>query len=227
MAGGSSDGVAVIVLDNPPVNGLRHSVRTRIVEEIDAAVANDAVRAIVITGANGLFSGGADIREFNTPAASAEPTLHTVIRVVESCAKPVVSAIEGHCMGGGLELSLACHYRVARPNAQVGLPEVKIGIVPGAGGTQRLPRAAGVENALNMIVSGNAVAAAKLEDTGLFDEIVEGDLREGAIAFARKVGDARPLHACAIGPRSIPTPRRSSRSPGRTSPPPHGIFPRR
>jgi 3-hydroxyacyl-CoA dehydrogenase len=193
MAGGSSDGVAVIVLDNPPVNGLRHSVRTRIVEEIDAAVANDAVRAIVITGANGLFSGGADIREFNTPAASAEPTLHTVIRVVESCAKPVVSAIEGHCMGGGLELSLACHYRVARPNAQVGLPEVKIGIVPGAGGTQRLPRAAGVENALNMIVSGNAVAAAKLEDTGLFDEIVEGDLREGAIAFARKVGDARPL----------------------------------
>jgi 3-hydroxyacyl-CoA dehydrogenase len=193
MAGGSSDGVAVIVLDNPPVNGLRHSVRTRIVEEIDAAVANDAVRAIVITGANGLFSGGADIREFNPPAASAEPTLHTVIRVVESCAKPVVSAIEGHCMGGGLELSLACHYRVARPNAQVGLPEVKIGIVPGAGGTQRLPRAAGVENALNMIVSGNAVAAAKLEDTGLFDEIVEGDLREGAIAFARKVGDARPL----------------------------------
>jgi 3-hydroxyacyl-CoA dehydrogenase len=193
MAGGSSDGVAVIVLDNPPVNGLRHSVRTRIVEEIDAAVANDAVRAIVITGANGLFSGGADIREFNTPAASAEPTLHTVIRVVESCAKPVVSAIEGHCMGGGLELSLACHYRVARPNAQVGLPEVKIGIVPGAGGTQRLPRAAGVENALNMVVLGNAVAAAKLEDTGLFDEIVEGDLREGAIAFARKVGDARPL----------------------------------
>jgi 3-hydroxyacyl-CoA dehydrogenase len=193
MAGGSSDGVAVIVLDNPPVNGLRHSVRTRIVEEIDAAVANDAVRAIVITGANGLFSGGADIREFNTPAASAEPTLHTVIRVVESCAKPVVSAIEGHCMGGGLELSLACHYRVARPNAQVGLPEVKIGIVPGAGGTQRLPRAAGVENALNMIVSGNAVAAAKLEDTGLFDGIVEGDLREGAIAFARRVGDARPL----------------------------------
>jgi 3-hydroxyacyl-CoA dehydrogenase len=193
MAGGSSDGVAVIVLDNPPVNGLRHSVRTRIVEEIDAAVANDAVRAIVITGANGLFSGGADIREFNTPAASAEPTLHTVIRVVESCAKPVISAIEGHCMGGGLELSLACHYRVARPNAQVGLPEVKFGIVPGAGGTQRLPRAAGVENALNMVVSGNAVAAAKLEDTGLFDGIVEGDLREGAIAFARRVADARPL----------------------------------
>ncbi|MGE5096475.1 MAG: 3-hydroxyacyl-CoA dehydrogenase NAD-binding domain-containing protein [Betaproteobacteria bacterium] len=185
--------VAVIALDNPPVNGLGHALRTRIVDGIDAAVADEAVRTIVLIGANGLFSGGADIREFNTPKASAEPTLHTVIRVVESCAKPVVAAIEGHCMGGGLELSLACHYRVAKADAQVGLPEVKIGLIPGAGGTQRLPRAAGVETALNMIVSGNAVAAAKLADTKLFDAIIEGGLRAGAIAFAEKVADARPL----------------------------------
>jgi 3-hydroxyacyl-CoA dehydrogenase len=185
--------VAVITLDNPPVNGLGHALRRRIVEGVDAAAADDSVKAIVLVGANGLFSGGADIREFNTPAASAEPTLHTVIRVVESCAKPVIAAISGHCMGGGLELSLACHYRVAVPDAQVGLPEVKIGLIPGAGGTQRLPRAAGVETALNMIVSGNAVAAAKLAQTALFDEIVAGDLREGAIAFAAKRADARPL----------------------------------
>jgi len=193
MAGSVTDGVAVIVLDNPPVNGLGQALRTRVAEEIQAAVADGSVRAIVITGANGLFSGGADIREFNTPKASAEPTLHTLIRRVESCTKPVVAAIEGHCMGGGLELSLACHYRVARANAQVGLPEVKIGIIPGAGGTQRLPRAAGVETALNMIVSGNAVAAAKLADSGLFDEILDGDLREGAVAFAGRIADKRPL----------------------------------
>jgi 3-hydroxyacyl-CoA dehydrogenase len=193
MAGSVTDGVAVIVLDNPPVNGLGHALRTKIVEEVEAAAANDAVRAIVICGAHGMFSGGADIREFNTPKASAEPTLHTAIRVVESCDKPVVAAIEGHCMGGGLELSLACHYRVAKPDAQVGLPEVKIGLIPGAGGTQRLPRAAGVETALNMIVSGNAVPAAKLAGTALFDEIIEGDLRHGAIAFTRKVANQRPL----------------------------------
>src|SRR6185369_11335256 len=128
--------VAVITLDNAPVNGLGHDLRKRIVDVIDAAVADYAVQAIVLIGADGLFSGGADIREFNTPKASAEPTLHTVIRIVESCAKPVTAAISGHCLGGGLELSLACHCRVAAPDAQVGLPEVKIGILPGAGGTQ-------------------------------------------------------------------------------------------
>jgi 3-hydroxyacyl-CoA dehydrogenase len=187
------DGVAVITLDNPPVNGMGHALRGAVAADLDAAAADARVKAIVIAGANGLFSGGADIREFNTPKALAEPTLHTVIRIVESSPKPVIAAIAGHCMGGGLELSLACHYRVAAPAAQLGLPEVKIGILPGAGGTQRLPRAVGVETALNMIVSGNPVPAGELEGTALLDRIIEGDLRAGAIAFAREIADRRPL----------------------------------
>jgi 3-hydroxyacyl-CoA dehydrogenase len=186
-------GVAVVTLENPPVNGLGHALRSAIVAAVDAAQSDPAVKAIVLAGAGRMFSGGADIREFNTPKAIAEPTLHTVIRVVESSAKPVVAAIAGHCMGGGLELSLACHYRVASADAQLGLPEVKIGLLPGAGGTQRLPRAVGVETALNMIVSGNAVPAAQLKDTALVDRIVEGDLLEGAAAFAREIADKRPL----------------------------------
>ncbi|HXS53731.1 MAG TPA: 3-hydroxyacyl-CoA dehydrogenase NAD-binding domain-containing protein [Usitatibacter sp.] len=187
------EGVAVVALDNPPVNGLGLQLRTAIVAGLDAAQADEAVKAIVLIGAGSLFSGGADIREFNTPKATAEPTLHSVIRVVESSAKPVIAAIAGHCMGGGLELSLACHYRVALADARLGLPEVKIGLVPGAGGTQRLPRAVGVETALNMIVSGNPVPAAQLADTALVDRIVEGPLLEGALRFAREVAGKRPL----------------------------------
>src|SRR6185437_3081614 len=185
--------VAVITLDNPPVNGLGHALRTAIVAGVDAAQADARVKAVVLIGANNLFSGGADIREFNTPKALAEPTLHSVIRAVEASGKPVVAAIGGTCMGGGLELSLACHYRVAGPDAQVALPEVKLGLLPGAGGTQRLPRVVGVETALNMIVSGVTVPAAQLGKTALFDHVVAGDLLEGAIAFARKVAGERPL----------------------------------
>ncbi|MGE5170637.1 MAG: 3-hydroxyacyl-CoA dehydrogenase NAD-binding domain-containing protein [Rudaea sp.] len=186
--------VAVITLDNPPVNGLSHAVRTRLVEGIDRALADKAVSAIVLTGGGKLFSGGADIREFNTPKGLAEPTLHTVIRVVEGAAKPVIAAIGGTCFGGGLELSLACHFRVATPDAQIALPEVKLGLLPGAGGTQRLPRAIGVEPALNMILSGAGVPASRFADTRLFDAIVEGDIVEGACRFAeRAVGEARPL----------------------------------
>jgi 3-hydroxyacyl-CoA dehydrogenase len=113
---------------------------------------------------------GADIREFNTPASSAEPTLATLIRIAEESRKPVVAAIGGVCMGGGLELALGCHFRVATPDAQIALPEVKLGLLPGAGGTQRLPRVAGVETALNMIVSGAPVPARELAGTALFDE---------------------------------------------------------
>src|ERR1700694_4386673 len=163
--------IAMITLDNPPVNGLGYDLRSKIVAGIDQAQADPAVKAIVITGAGNAFSGGADIREFNTPKASAEPTLHTVIRVAEASAKPVIAAINGTCMGGGLELSLACHFRIAAPDAPIALPEVKLGLIPGAGGTQRLPRAVGVETALNMIVSGNPVPAEQLKGTALFDEI--------------------------------------------------------
>ena len=179
--------VAVLTLDNPPVNGLGYALRTALVEGIDRANADAAVKAIVITGAGNAFSGGADIREFNTPKALAEPTLRTVIATAEASAKPVVSAINGTCMGGGLELSLGCHYRVAKADAQLALPEVKLGLIPGAGGTQRLPRAIGVEAALNMIVSGAPVAAEKFKGTALIDEIVAGDFLAGALAFAKKV----------------------------------------
>ncbi|MDB5747681.1 MAG: 3-hydroxyacyl-CoA dehydrogenase, partial [Massilia sp.] len=149
--------VAVITLNNPPVNGLGLATRTAAVEALRRAEADDTVKAVVITGGGKVFSGGADIREFNSPKALTEPTLHTLIATAENLAKPVVAAIHGVCMGGGLELSLGCHYRVASPGAQIGLPEVKIGLVPGAGGTQRLPRVVGLEQGMNMIVSGNPV----------------------------------------------------------------------
>ena len=186
--------VAVITMSNPPVNGLGHALRTGIVEGVRRAQADPAIVAIVITGAGKAFSGGADIREFNTPKALAEPTLFTVIRTLENCSKPVVAAVHSVAMGGGLELALGCHFRVASPGAQIALPEVKLGILPGAGGTQRLPRVVPLETAVNMIVSGNPVKSEKLGGTRLFDQIVEGDLLQGALAFARKaVADKRGL----------------------------------
>ena len=152
----TQDGVAVIMLDNPPVNGLGHALRTHIMEGLAAAEADGGVKAVVLIGAGRGFSGGADIREFNTPKMGAEPSLRTVLDRIEGLAKPVVAAVHGIAMGGGLELALACHYRVAVKGAEIALPEVKIGILPGAGGTQRLPRVIGLEQALDMIVSGNA-----------------------------------------------------------------------
>ncbi|CAM2174098.1 3-hydroxyacyl-CoA dehydrogenase [Paraburkholderia sacchari] len=188
------DGVAVITLNNPPVNGLGHSTRAGIVEGLARANGDPAVSAIVITGAGKAFSGGADITEFNTPKATQEPTLHTVIKEVEKSAKPVIAAIHGVAMGGGLELALGAHYRIAAPGAQIALPEVKLGILPGAGGTQRLPRAIGLEAALNMIVSGTPVLSEKLANTGLFDAMAQGDLLEEAISFARQAASKPGPH---------------------------------
>jgi 3-hydroxyacyl-CoA dehydrogenase len=187
--------VAIITLDNPPVNGLGLETRAAAVEAIHKAEADDAVKAIVLTGAGKAFSGGADIREFNSPKALTEPTLHTLIRTVEDCVKPVVAAIHSVCMGGGLELALGCNYRVAIPGAQIALPEVKLGLLPGAGGTQRMPRVVGIEQALNMIVTGTPVLSEKLAGTALFDEVFPAgtDLLPAAIEFAQKVADARPL----------------------------------
>jgi 3-hydroxyacyl-CoA dehydrogenase len=185
--------VAVITLDNPPVNGMSHAVRQNVMLGLQQAQADDAVRAIMITGAHKVFSGGADIREFNTPKALAAPTLRDLIAAIEASGKPVIAAIGGVCMGGGLELSLGCHYRVAAPEAKIGLPEVKLGLIPGAGGTQRLPRAVGVERALDMIVSGNPVPAAKLAGTALLDEVIGGDFAAGAMTFAQRVvAESRP-----------------------------------
>jgi 3-hydroxyacyl-CoA dehydrogenase len=183
--------VAVITLDNPPVNGMNHPLRSAIVDGIDRAQADPAVATIVLTGAGGSFSGGADIREFNTPQARAEPTLPTVIAIVEAGDKPVVAAIGGNCMGGGLELALGCHFRVAAANAQIALPEVRLGLLPGAGGTQRLPRAIGVEAALNMIVSGATIPCERFRGTALFDAIIDGDLLQGALAFCSSDAIAR------------------------------------
>ena len=179
--------VAVITLDNPPVNGLGMELRAGIVAGLEKAGCDAKVKAIVITGSGKAFSGGADIKEFNTPKMLAEPSLHSVIRAVEASNKPVIAAINGTVMGGGLELALGCHFRVAVSGVQVALPEVKIGLLPGAGGTQRLPRVIGVEHALNMIVSGAAVPSDMFKGSKLFDEMISGDVVAGALAFAKKV----------------------------------------
>ena len=185
--------IAVITLDHPPVNGLGHALRKGIAEGVAQAGTDPSVKAIVLIGAGNAFSGGADIREFNTPAAAAEPFLRQVIAMVESSPKPVVAAIHKVAMGGGLELALGCHYRIAAPGAQLALPEVKLGILPGAGGTQRLPRAIDARVALDMMLSGNPVMSDKAP-AGLVDEIAQGDLLEAALAFARKLAaEKRPL----------------------------------
>ena len=188
--------VAVITLNNPPVNGLGLSTRKGITEGIERASNDAAVKAIVITGAGKAFSGGADIREFGSPLASASPDLLSVIAAVEGSDKPVVAAIHSVVMGGGLELALGCHYRVAAAGTQVAWPEVKLGLLPGAGGTQGLPRVLGLETALNLIVTGDTAKSEQLAaqpGQKLFDKLVEGDVLDAAIAFASDVADRRPL----------------------------------
>ena len=188
-----ADAVAVIVMDKPPVNGLGATLRSEIVQAIDDANADPAVQAIVLTGTPKVFSGGADVTEFGTPLALREPNLRVVIEALEKSEKPVIAAISGTCLGGGFELALGAHFRVAAPDAALGLPEVKLGLLPGAGGTQRLPRLLGVEAALNMILSGTPVPAAKFKGTPLIDLIAEGDVIAAATRFARQVVDeSRP-----------------------------------
>jgi 3-hydroxyacyl-CoA dehydrogenase len=190
--------VAVITLNNPPVNGLGFATRRSLTDNLQKANADAAVKSIVITGVGKAFSGGADIKEFGSPKAMAEPNLLSVISAVENSAKPVVAAIHSVCMGGGLELALGCHYRIAAPGCSVALPEVKLGLLPGAGGTQRLPRVLGVEAALNMIVSGEPVKSemlAQIPGQKLFDRLASSaeSLAEEALAFAQSVADTRPL----------------------------------
>jgi 3-hydroxyacyl-CoA dehydrogenase len=183
----TSNGVEVLRFDNPPVNSFGLDMRGLIWSALARAEADPAVGAIILIGSGKGFSGGADIREFGTPKSYAEPNLRTLLRAIEECSKPVIAAIEGICMGGGLEMALACHYRVAASSARVALPEVKLGLLPGAGGTQRLPRVIGVEAALNMIVSGAPVSADRLRGTALFDVLSEGDLLASASDFARRL----------------------------------------
>jgi 3-hydroxyacyl-CoA dehydrogenase len=190
--------VAVITMNNPPVNGLGYATRVGLTDGLEKANGDASVKAIVITGAGKAFSGGADIKEFGSAKATAEPNLLSVILAVENSTKPVIAAVHSVAMGGGLELALGCHYRIAAPGTQVALPEVKLGLVPGAGGTQRLPRVLGVETALNMIVSGEPVPSemlAKQPGQKLFDKMASSaeSLAEEALAYARSVADARPL----------------------------------
>jgi len=181
-------GLAWLILDNPPLNALSHALRRAIVDGLDRAVADPKVQAIVIIGGERAFSSGADIKEFSGGAFYAEPFLPAVCDALEAAPKPVVAAIGGACMGGGLELALGCHYRVALADAKIAFPEVKLGLIPGAGGTQRFPRLVGLENALNLIVSGATVPAATFKGSPLFDELVGNTganvLRDAARAFA-------------------------------------------
>jgi 3-hydroxyacyl-CoA dehydrogenase len=177
--------VAVVTVNSPPVNALSANVRTGIDEAVKQAVADPAAKAIVLHCAGRTFIAGADITEFGKPWKGVP--LNDVNATLESSPKPVVAAIHGTALGGGLEVALSCHYRVAVPGAKLGLPEVKLGLVPGAGGTQRLPRIVGVEKALETIVFGEPMSARAALDSGLVDRMIEGDLKAGAIAFANKL----------------------------------------
>src|SRR6478609_3608433 len=200
------DGVAVVTIDNPPVNALAPAVWGQIDEAVKRGIADPAARAIVLIGAGTTFIAGADIKAFDllkTPAdsmARSEGT-HALLRRLEDATKPLVAAIHGNALGGGLEVAQACHFRVAVKDARVGQPEVMLGIIPGAGGTQRLPRLAGVQMALDMCADGKPVPAPKALAAGILDHIVaerEGftqadDLLAGAIAFAKARATAREI----------------------------------
>ena len=184
--------IAVLTINNPPVNALSQHVRQGLRDGVTQAIADAAVGAIVITCAGRTFIAGADITEFGKPPR--EPGLHEVLDLIESSPKPVVAAVHGTALGGALEVTLACHYRVGVRTARFGLPEVKLGLLPGAGGTQRLPRVVGVEKALQMIVSGEPIGADAALNHGLIDAIVDGDLTAAGVAFAEKVlSERRPL----------------------------------
>lgn len=201
------DGVAVMTIDNAPVNGLGNTVRAGLFRGIEYAMASDEVTAVVITGAGKVFCGGADIRQFNTPAASEKPMSREVLALIGQCRKPVVAALHGVALGGGLELAMGCHYRLAASGTKLGLPEVNLGLIPGGGGTQRLPRLVGIRAAADMVLSGRQVDAAKALDIGLVDAVADDDLVPWAIRFAQqKAGSAsshplaadKPLDAAAV-----------------------------
>src|SRR5437762_1692852 len=190
------DGIAVLTIDNPPVNALSPGVPEGVLAALDTAERDSSVRAIVVIGGGRTFIAGADIKELEAAArnpASGGPDLHPLLARIEDCAKPVIMAIHGTALGGGLEIAMAGHYRVALAEASLGTPEVNLGIIPGAEGTQRLPRLVGVAAAVDMCVSGKPIKAAEALKLGLIDRIIEGDLRGGVLAFARDVMN-RPSH---------------------------------
>jgi 3-hydroxyacyl-CoA dehydrogenase len=185
--------IAIITINNPPVNALSPGVPKGISEAVERIDKDEGVKAAVFIGAGRTFVAGADIKEFGKITSGEKPRiwLHSLLRRIEDCRKPIVMAIHGSALGGGLELAMAGHYRVAAPGAQVGQPEVKLGIIPGAGGTQRLPRLAGVAKALAMCSQGNPISAEEALNAGIIDRLVQGDLPAGAVAFAREIA-AKP-----------------------------------
>lgn len=183
----AADGIAVIRFNNPPMNTLAHTLRSGVLGELQRAIADATVKAIVLIGGGRAFCSGAEIREFNTPKAAISPNSRELIAAVEASPKPVIAALHGVAMGGGLELAMGCHWRVASPGTQLALPEVKLGILPGAGGTQRLPRALGVERALPLIMRGDVVKSEQVTGTLLIDALIEGDLLQGALAFTLRL----------------------------------------
>jgi 3-hydroxyacyl-CoA dehydrogenase len=178
------DGIAVVTMNNPPVNGLGNALRAQLMAHLKKAEGDPAVKGVVIIGSAKAFSGGADIREFGKPRE--KPDLFEVNDQQDAMKKPLVAAIGGFALGGGLELALGCHYRLAAPRSQLGLPEVKLGILPGSGGTQRLPRVIPMAEAVRMMTTGNTIPAEKAKELGLVDEIVTGELLESAIGFLQQ-----------------------------------------
>jgi 3-hydroxyacyl-CoA dehydrogenase len=184
--------IGIISVNNPPVNALSQAVRAGIESSVEKGIADEDVKAMVIICEGRTFIAGADIREFGKPPL--KPHLPDLVQFIEDSPKPVIAAIHGTALGGGLEIALGCHFRIALASARMGLPEVKLGLLPGAGGTQRLPRLAGVQAALEMIVSGASITAAKAQSLGIIDEVVGGDLKAAALTFAKKVIDEkRPI----------------------------------
>lgn len=184
--------VAVITVDNPPVNALKHDMRVGLIEAFKRAREDATIEAVVLMAAGRTFIAGADITEFDKPPRT--PATGDVIDAIESMPKPVIAALHGTPLGGGLEVALGCHFRIAAPGTKLGLPEIKLGLMPGAGGTQRLPRLVGIPKAMDMILTGNPIAAEQALEIGLIDEIADGDLRAAGIAFAqRALSEARPL----------------------------------
>src|SRR6185503_48290 len=183
--------VLIVLSNNPPVNALSTPVRQGLVDAIAEAEAADSVKAVVIACEGQTFFAGADITEFGKPPQ--QPWLPQVVDTIEDCSKPVVAAIHGTALGGGLEVALACHYRVAVTDAKLGVPEVKLGLLPGAGGTQRLPRVAGVGHALEMCATGTPISAKEAFDCGLVDRLIEGELVPHAVGYAEEVRNVRPL----------------------------------
>src|SRR5688572_23437646 len=203
-----ADGIAWLTMNNPPLNALSHALRKAVLESLDRAVADSKVQSIVIVGGERAFSSGADIKEFSGGAFYAEPFLPALVNAIEASVKPVIAAISGACMGGGLELALGCHYRVAQADAKIAFPEVKLGLIPGAGGTQRFPRLVGLEGAVNMIVSGATVPALTFKGSPLFDVIVENgaadslrrDARDLALGLRKQGNPLRCVHDLDVTP---------------------------